>query len=143
MNRAKAIRLATRWAEGAVVTLREGEAREYHRLCLASLREQEQREQSATDKGRIRYKDFEIRECIGVNARSSKYEIVKWSTERLRSTGKPWCWVIAFIRWNAKEPCWQLDVVGTRFIDDYEDGLSEFIRDFLRDRRPEEEGAEG
>ena len=44
MTISKAIRLATKWAEGGVCTLREGEAREYHKLCLDALRAQQDRE---------------------------------------------------------------------------------------------------
>lgn len=40
----KAIELAAKWAEGGVCTLREGEAREYHKLCLDALRAQQERE---------------------------------------------------------------------------------------------------
>ena len=76
---------------------------------------------------KIRYKDFEIRK-----RNNGKYEIVKWSKERYN--GKRFCWVIAFLNWNDKEPCWVLDGVGTRFIDDYENGLCEFIREFLDGR---------
>lgn len=43
MDRKRAMRLAERWADGGVCTLREGEAKEYHAMCLAALREQEQR----------------------------------------------------------------------------------------------------
>lgn len=41
MDRKRAIRLAEQWSDGQVVTLREGEAREYHKLALAALREQD------------------------------------------------------------------------------------------------------
>lgn len=41
MDRKRAMRLAGRWANGGVCTLREGEAKEYHAMCLAALREQE------------------------------------------------------------------------------------------------------
>lgn len=44
MDRARAIRLAERWSEGGVCTLRHAEANEYHKLCLAALRAQEQRQ---------------------------------------------------------------------------------------------------
>lgn len=44
MNRQKAIELAAKWAEGGVCTLREVEAREYHKLCLDALRSQQERE---------------------------------------------------------------------------------------------------
>lgn len=46
MNKARAIRIAAKWSQGHVCTLREGEAQEYHKLCLAALREQEQRERN-------------------------------------------------------------------------------------------------
>lgn len=42
MDRARAIRIAAKWSQGHVCALREGEAQEYHKLCLAALREQEQ-----------------------------------------------------------------------------------------------------
>ena len=41
MTRQHAIRLAEQWADGGVCTLREGEHKEYHALCLAALKEQE------------------------------------------------------------------------------------------------------
>lgn len=41
MTRKRAIRIAEKWSEGRVCTLREGEAQEYHKMCLAALREQE------------------------------------------------------------------------------------------------------
>lgn len=40
MNRSKAMSLAAKWAEGGVCTLREDEAREYHKICLEALRAQ-------------------------------------------------------------------------------------------------------
>lgn len=44
MTRHQAMRLASKWAEGGVCTLREGEAKEYHKLCLDALRAQQERE---------------------------------------------------------------------------------------------------
>ena len=44
MTRQKAIELAEKWAEGNVCTIREGEAREYHKICLDALRAQQERE---------------------------------------------------------------------------------------------------
>ena len=40
----KAIEIAAKWAEGGVCTIREEEAREYHKLCLDALRAQQERE---------------------------------------------------------------------------------------------------
>ena len=48
MTRQKAIELAAKWAEGGVCTLREGEAREYHKLCFAALLAQQEREKART-----------------------------------------------------------------------------------------------
>ena len=79
----------------------------------------------------MKFKNFEIQKCTGINAKHAKYEVVKWSDTVLEATGKPWCWVIAFIRWNEKEPCWEFESVGMRFINDYESGLCEFIQKFM------------
>lgn len=89
------------------------------------------------------FKNFEIRECIEINARHAKYKVVKWSEKPLESTGRRFCWVIAFIRWNEKEPCWELDCVGMRLIDDYEEGLCEFIKRFMKFIDTDFVGSEG
>ena len=39
MTRQHAIRLAEQWSSGGVCSLREGEAKEYHAICLAALKE--------------------------------------------------------------------------------------------------------
>ena len=48
MTRQKAIELAAKWTEGGVCTLREGEAMEYHKLCLDAIRSQQEREKART-----------------------------------------------------------------------------------------------
>ena len=48
MTRQKAMKLAAKWAEGGVCTLREEESREYHKLCLDALRDQQEREKAHT-----------------------------------------------------------------------------------------------
>lgn len=45
MTREHAIRIVELWAEGHAISLREDELDECHNLCLAALREQEQRKQ--------------------------------------------------------------------------------------------------
>ena len=82
----------------------------------------------------MRYKNFEIRE---IRSQHPKYEIVRWFDTAHNE--KPWCYVVAFIRWNPKEPCWVFESVGTRFIDDYENGLCEFISMFMKDKTPKED----
>lgn len=42
MTRERAIRLAEKWASGGVCTLTEGEAEEYHKVCLEALMNQPQ-----------------------------------------------------------------------------------------------------
>ena len=39
MTKERAMRLAAKWASGGVCTLSEGEAEEYHALCLEALKE--------------------------------------------------------------------------------------------------------
>lgn len=38
-----ALRLAEKWAQGYVCSLRDGEAQEYHKACAVALREREER----------------------------------------------------------------------------------------------------
>ena len=42
MTLERAIRLAKRWSTGGVCTLTEGEAEEYHKLCLEALMEKKE-----------------------------------------------------------------------------------------------------
>lgn len=44
MSIERAIRIAANWADGKTNTLREGEAQEYHKMALAALRAQQERE---------------------------------------------------------------------------------------------------
>ena len=43
----RAKRLAKKWANGYVCSLREGEAEEYHKLCFSALQEQQEQESNA------------------------------------------------------------------------------------------------
>lgn len=45
----RAIRLARKWAEGGVCSLREGEAQEYHKMALAALRAQQAMEDAVAN----------------------------------------------------------------------------------------------
>lgn len=73
----------------------------------------------------MKFKNFEIRKLDN----RPWFEVVKWQDEHY--SGKPWCYVVAFIKWDPKEPCWEFESVGMRFIDDYEEGLCEFIKKFM------------
>ena len=91
----------------------------------------------------MRFKDFEIRACKGVNARYHKFELVKWyktnapveviNVETEEKVFKSdFCYVVAFLNYNDREPCWKFESVGTRFIDDYVEGLCDYIKQFLK-----------
>lgn len=74
-----------------------------------------------------RFKDFEIVPCGEINSKHHDFELVKW----YQYGGKECCYVVAWIDWNDHEPCWEFCSVGTRFINDYVDGLCEYIKKVL------------
>lgn len=70
----------------------------------------------------MRFKDFEIRpvESLDGAIDPKQFELVKWY--------KPeHCYVVAFLEWNPKEPCWELRPVGLRLMQDWVDGLDKWI----------------
>lgn len=74
---------------------------------------------------KIRFKHFEIRRPTYLGAipegRENDWDIVKWNDNFEH------CWSIAFLRWNPKESCYELESVGMRLLEEMEDGLPEFI----------------
>lgn len=90
-----------------------------------------------------RFKDFEIRPTIYLDGHTepNKFDVVKWYDHKPmevidwktgeKKTSTRSCYSIATIWWNEKEPGWEFKSVGTRFIDDYVDGLCEYIKKFL------------
>ena len=70
---------------------------------------------------RLIFKTFEIRAIDDRN-----FEIVKWNDDKCSTT----CYVVAFLKWNKKEPCYEFESCGLRFLKYYEDGLAEFIHSF-------------
>lgn len=70
-----------------------------------------------------RFKDFELKPCGEINGKHHIFELVKWN----RENGMDWCYVVAWVDWNKREPCWEFTSVGTRFLEEYEDGLCEYI----------------
>lgn len=89
------------------------------------------------------FKDFEIRPYHDIKGEvdPKRFEVVKWVETEPREvvdgrTGQKkistrFCFVVAWIWWNNKEPCWEFESVGTRFLEYYEEGLCEFIRKWL------------
>lgn len=93
----------------------------------------------------IRYKDFEIRPTTFLDGHidPKKYDVVKWyKTDKPMEvldgrTGEKkmqdtFCFSVAHLEWNAKEPCWEFKSVGTRFLEHYEDGLCQFITQYIK-----------
>lgn len=70
---------------------------------------------------RLIFKTFEIR---AIN--DTDFEIVKWHDNKCSTT----CYVVAFLKWNKKEPCYGFESCGLRFLKYYESGLAEFINSF-------------
>lgn len=68
----------------------------------------------------MRFKTFEIRKNKG---NDDKLEVIKWFGDT--------CIVIAFIEYKPKEPGWEIRSVGMRFIEEYEEGLAEYIKNFM------------
>ena len=92
----------------------------------------------------MKFKDFEIRPTCFLDGHTDqkKWDVVKWyKTDKPvkvtdAKTGKEktqdsFCYSVAQIWWNEKEPCWEFKSVGTRFLEDYEEGLCEFILKWL------------
>lgn len=70
----------------------------------------------------MQFKDFEIRLCKSLNGviDPKRFELVKWY-----EPGH--CFVVAWLEWNTKEPCFELVSVGLRLVENWIDGLDRFI----------------
>ena len=92
----------------------------------------------------MKFKDFEIRPTcfFDGNTNPKRFDVVKWyKTDKPIEvtdgrTGKEktkdiFCYSVAQIWWNDKEHCWEFKSIGTRFFEDYQEGLCEFILKWL------------
>ena len=87
----------------------------------------------------MRFKDFEIRPTTFLDGHTDpkRWDVVKWCKCEPREVidgrmgekkiSDTYCFSVATIWWNEKEPCWEFESVGTRFLEYYEDGLCEFV----------------
>ncbi len=68
------------------------------------------------------FKNFEIRPVKSLYGviDPKRFEVVKWC-----QPGH--CYVVAWLTWNDKEPCFELASVGLRLMKDWVDGLDRFI----------------
>ena len=81
----------------------------------------------------MQFKDFEIRPVKSIDGviDPKKFELVKWYDHEPyvhgESTSTRSCFVVAWLEWNAKEPCFELVSVGLRLVKNWVDGLDKFI----------------
>lgn len=70
----------------------------------------------------MQFKNFEIRPVKSLDGviDPKRFELVKWYEQSH-------CFVVAFLEWNPKAPCWELQSVGLRLVKDWVDGLDQFI----------------
>ena len=75
----------------------------------------------------MRFKQFEIRKITFLGNQPTEdyhkynFDLVKWSGDNSH------CWSIGTLRWNKKEPCFEFESVGTRYLEYREDGLEEWL----------------
>ena len=70
----------------------------------------------------MKFKDFEIRPVKSIDGviDPKRFELVKWYEPKH-------CFVAAWLTWNDKEPCFELASVGLRLMENWVDGLDQFI----------------
>ena len=70
----------------------------------------------------MKFKDFEIRPVKSLDGviDPKRFELVKWYDHGH-------CFVVAWLGWNDKEPCFELTSVGLRLVKNWADGLDQFI----------------
>ena len=81
----------------------------------------------------MKFKDFEIRPVKSIDGVTDpkRFELVKWYDHEPyvhgESTSTRSCFVVAWLEWNDKEPCFELTSVGLRLVENWADGLDKFI----------------
>lgn len=87
----------------------------------------------------MKFKDFEIRPVKSLDGviDSKRFELVKWYDHELvtvtnmrtgeKNINARSCFVVAWLEWDNKEPCFKLTSVGLRLVENWVDGLNQFI----------------
>ena len=81
----------------------------------------------------MKFKDFEIRPVKSLDGviDPKRFELVKWYDHEPyihgESTSTRSCFVVAWLEWDNKEPCFELTSVGLRLVENWVDGLDQFI----------------
>lgn len=75
----------------------------------------------------MRFKQFEIRKCTFLGDPPTPdyhkwtFDLVKWADDNSH------CWSIGHLTLNRKEPCFEFRSIDTRYLEDREDGLEEWL----------------
>ena len=81
----------------------------------------------------MKFKDFEIRPVKSLDGviDPKRFELVKWYDHEPyihgESTSTRSCFVVAWLEWDNKEPCFELTSVVLRLVENWVDGLDKFI----------------
>ena len=81
----------------------------------------------------MQFKDFEIRPVKSLDGviDPKRFELVKWYDHEPyvhgENTSTRSCFVVAWLERNDKEPCFDLTSVGLRLVENWVDGLDQFI----------------
>ena len=81
----------------------------------------------------MQFKDFEIRPVKSLDGviDPKRFEVVKWYDHEPyvhgESTSTRSCFVVAWLEWNDKELGFELTSVGLRLVENWVDGLDQFI----------------
>lgn len=88
-----------------------------------------------------KFKDFEIRDVTYLidppKDRPIEFDLVKWQDHKPyeitdlktgeKKTSTKSCFSIARLRWNDREPCFEFESIGLRYLENREDGLEEWL----------------
>lgn len=68
------------------------------------------------------FKNFEIRPVKSIDGviNSNRFELVKWNEPEH-------CFVVAWLEYDAKDGFWDFKSVGLRLVENWDDGLDQFI----------------
>ena len=81
----------------------------------------------------MKFKDFEIEPVMSLDGviHPKRFELAKWYDHEPyihgESASTRSCFVVARLEGNDKEPCFELTSVGLRLVENWVDGLDQFI----------------
>ena len=79
----------------------------------------------------MRFKNFEIRKCTFLGDPPTpdyhkwNFDLVKWAKHE--ESDREYCFSVGRLTWDRKEPGFEFRSVGTRYLEEREDGLEEWL----------------